>query len=165
MVTDRCWGSTWSPVVCGFLTPGTGRAFLLHPFQSFIPRSCYQHQQYSLVTEWKPLEYSPAQVSSGVVFLLLGYSLKVGETLRLMTTECLSKLSAVPLTSTLLPVPSLDPTAVYPLCGVSVVLIGHWTPRVHKAGTKAWAPWLHVASAHSYDSTKTLTYPQIFDHP
>ena len=155
--------STWSPVTCGVLTSGTGRAFLLHPFQSFcVLSSCYQHQQW-LTCHRVKLWNTAQPISSEVV--LTRHSYVLGETLRLMTTEYLSKLSAVPLTRT--PPACAQPgshSRLLPLCGVSMVWLGHWALRVHSRN-KGLNSWLHVVSAHSWLNPKTLTYPQIFDHP
>ena len=99
--------SDWSPITCGFLTWGPGRAFLPQPFQSFCTlSSCYQHQQWLACQSEALSTAQPVRVKC----YLHGAAWE-GETLRLIT-ERLSELPVGPLTEPLLPVPSPGPTAV-----------------------------------------------------
>ena len=71
--------STWSPVTGGFLTSGTGRAFLLHPFQSFcVLSSCYQHQWW--LTCHRVKTWNTAQPISSEVVLARHSSVLGGNT-------------------------------------------------------------------------------------
>ena len=132
--------STQSPITCGFLTLETGRAFLLHPFQSFcVLSSCYQRQQWLTFNRVKP--WHAAQPISSEVVLAWNSSVE-GETLGLMTAEYLSNLSFVPFPGT--PPACAQPGSHgCPLPSAVCLCYGLVTvPWGSTAGTKAWAPYL-----------------------